>query len=369
MSGHHGTVTDPTNLHRMHAWEYADATARLAATGFIPDDVNKAALQLDDYTLWVLSDDSPITWEQLTSSGGGGAVVSVNALTGVVVLDPDDLDDTSTTNKFTTAAEITKLGGIETAADVTDAANVAAAGATMDAETSLAGHGYFLDEDAMTSDDATKVASQQSIKAYVDAQISGGATPDASDTVKGKVELATTAETTTGTDATRAVTPDGLHDMTSLAGAAWFLDEDNMASDSATKVSSQQALKAYVDTFKTTTINYIIDGAGVAITTGIKHDLVVDFACKVTAWTILGDISGSIVVDIWRDSYANYPPVVGDSMTTSEKPTLSSSTFNQDTSLNTGAGWTINAGDILRFNVDSATTVTKVTIALKVVRS
>lgn len=33
---------------------------------------------------------------------------------------------------------------------------------------------------------------------------------DASDTTKGKVELATAAETTTGTDATRAVTPDGL---------------------------------------------------------------------------------------------------------------------------------------------------------------
>ena len=35
-------------------------------------------------------------------------------------------------------------------------------------------------------------------------------TPDASLTVKGKVELATAVETTTGTDATRAVTPDGL---------------------------------------------------------------------------------------------------------------------------------------------------------------
>lgn len=69
----------------------------------------------------------------------------------------------------------------------------------------------------------------------------------ASDTVAGIVELATTAETTTGTDATRAVTPDGLHDMTSLAGAAWFLDEDDMASDSATKTASQQSIKAYVD--------------------------------------------------------------------------------------------------------------------------
>jgi len=70
----------------------------------------------------------------------------------------------------------------------------------------------------------------------------------ASDTTAGKVELATTAETETGTDATRAVTPDGLHDMTTLAGAAWFLDEDTMSSDSATKVASQQSIKAYVDT-------------------------------------------------------------------------------------------------------------------------
>ena len=45
--------------------------------------------------------------------------------------------------------------------------------ATMNADTSLAGNGYFLDEDTLTSDDATKVASQQSIKAYIDAQIAG----------------------------------------------------------------------------------------------------------------------------------------------------------------------------------------------------
>jgi len=36
--------------------------------------------------------------------------------------------------------------------------------------------------------------------------------PDASTTVKGKIEIATTAETTTGTDAVKAVSPDGLKD-------------------------------------------------------------------------------------------------------------------------------------------------------------
>lgn len=66
--------------------------------------------------------------------GGSGAVDSVNSQTGVVVLDADDIDDTSTTHKFTTASDISKLAGIEAGADVTDATNVNAAGAVMNSD-------------------------------------------------------------------------------------------------------------------------------------------------------------------------------------------------------------------------------------------
>lgn len=52
------------------------------------------------------------------ASIASGPAVSVNTKTGIIVLDPDDLDDTSTTNKFTTAAAITKLGTVATNADV-----------------------------------------------------------------------------------------------------------------------------------------------------------------------------------------------------------------------------------------------------------
>ena len=52
------------------------------------------------------------------SGGGGGAVDSVNGQTGVVVLDADDISDATTTNKFTSAADITKLSGIESGAEV-----------------------------------------------------------------------------------------------------------------------------------------------------------------------------------------------------------------------------------------------------------
>ena len=40
-----------------------------------------------------------------STGGGGGAVSSVNTQTGAVVLDADDIDDTSTTNKFVTSGE------------------------------------------------------------------------------------------------------------------------------------------------------------------------------------------------------------------------------------------------------------------------
>jgi hypothetical protein len=65
-------------------------------------------------------------------------VDSVNGATGTVVLDADDIDDTATTNKFTNQTDIDKLAGIEALADVTDATNVAAAGALMDGVAELA---------------------------------------------------------------------------------------------------------------------------------------------------------------------------------------------------------------------------------------
>jgi hypothetical protein len=120
----------------------------------------------------------------------------------------------------------------------------------------------------------------------------------ASDTAAGKVELATTAETTTGTDATRAVTPDGLHDMTSLAGAAWFLDEDDMVSDSATKVPSQQSTKAYIESELTTSF---VNDEGVpykiADTNGLDtwFETIADIKTTPVNILVIGDsIAGSI---------------------------------------------------------------------------
>jgi hypothetical protein len=97
----------------------------------------------------------------------------------------------------------------------------------------------------------------------------------------------------------------------------------------------------------------------------LKGYIEIPFACTITGWTLLADVSGSIVFDVWKDTYANYPPVVGDSITASAKPTISSAIKNQSTTL---TGWTISvtAGDILAFNVDSVSTIKKISMNLKV---
>ena len=120
---------------------------------------------------------------------GESPVQSVNTATGAVVLDADDIDDTLTSHKFVTASDITnlsnlsgtntgdqdlssyqlqptegafvdgdktKLDGIEASADVTDTANVEAAGALMDSEvTNLAQVKAFNSADYATAAQGT----------------------------------------------------------------------------------------------------------------------------------------------------------------------------------------------------------------------
>lgn len=115
-------------------------------------------------------------------------------------------------------------------------------------------------------------------------------------------------------------------------------------------------------------INFVIDGGGSAITTGIKGDVEIPFDCTIEQVTMLADQTGSIVVDLWKDTYANFPPTDADTITASAVPTISSATKSQDGTL---TGWTtaLSAGDVLRYNVDSASTVERVTIALRVRRN
>lgn len=107
-------------------------------------------------------------------------------------------------------------------------------------------------------------------------------------------------------------------------------------------------------------------GSGIAITTGIKGGVEVPEDCEIVGWTIVADQVGSIVVDVWKDTYANYPPTVADTIAGAEKPTLAAADKNQDLALGT---WTTacTEGDWIFFNVDSVATVQWVCVTLRVV--
>jgi len=87
---------------------YLDEDSRAIASGTLNSVSGVVTFTRDDATTFTLDLSDLLDDTNL--------VTSVAGKNGVVTLDADDIDDTSTTNKFTTAAEITKLSGIETGA-------------------------------------------------------------------------------------------------------------------------------------------------------------------------------------------------------------------------------------------------------------
>tara|TARA_B100001093_G_scaffold489384_1_gene527497 strand:- start:44 stop:1330 length:1287 start_codon:yes stop_codon:yes gene_type:complete len=135
-----------------------------------------------------------------------------------------------------------------------------------------------LDEDTFSSNSATKAATQQSIKAYVDTNLTAqdlDIAPDSGTeqsidldsetlTLAGGtgIDSSATSNTATFTVDSTVTTLAGTQTLTNktltsptltsavlntaISGTA-FLDEDDLDSNSATKLASQQSIKAYVD--------------------------------------------------------------------------------------------------------------------------
>ena len=101
--------------------------------------------------------------------------------------------------------------------------------------------GLVKDQDDMSSDSASHLATQQSIKAYVDATV------DTSEEVQDVVGAMFSSNTETFITVTYE-DGDGTIDL-----VVPVKDEDDMTSDSATHLATQQSIKAYVDTVAQTT--------------------------------------------------------------------------------------------------------------------
>ena len=159
------------------------------------------------------------------------------------------------------------------------------------ADTDSSGYGFVVDEDDMSSDSATKLPTQQSVKAYVDAEVA-------------------------------ASTPSGVVYETDTDASGWdfVLDEDDMSSDSATMLPTQQSVKAYVDSTALVTINsqtgttYTAlssdNGKLIVVNNGSAHTLTLPSLTEGTVITVFCQGAGGITFSASGTSFLGSSPSV-----------------------------------------------------------
>lgn len=151
------------------------------------------------------------------------------------------------------------------------------------------------------------------------------------------------------------------NDGGSMAGSANLTFNKATNTLAVTKVSTSSVIGT------TYAMEFVIDGGGSVITTGMKGYLQAVDAGTVTQWTIVGDTAGSISVDITSDPYSSFgsnTSLVG----VGTKPNIAAATKGQAAP----SGWTgtaITAGNFIGFSVSSVATVTKVTVILTITRT
>lgn len=285
-------ATDGTKLDGIESGAEANAVDSVnGATGDVSlgvDDLNDVTLTTPQSGQVLKYDGSAWVNDTDLAGDGGSTVTSVNTETGAVVLDADDIDDTATTNKFTSAAEATKLAGI--------------------AENATAN-----DTDADLRDRATHTGTQ-----------AASTISDFADTVNNNVTVGT---------------------IGNLA----------LANQANITVLQQQVA----------TIVFELDGGGASLPAGLTEEVPIGFAGTPVSWEVRADQTGDFVATISAASFANYPTMTAISGT--EQPSLASSRKAQDTSLTTWSGFA--AGDTLHIEVNSATSVQHVVVAVNVTRA
>lgn len=156
-----------------------------------------------------------------------------------------------------------------------------------------------------------------------------------------------------------------VNEAVSNGGSSYVATVDNPTTEPGVDPGWEAEWMLLAEVEKTAGITFTFDGNGYPLDTGIPRYWPVPYDCTITDMTLVADRFGSLVIDIWKDTFANHPPTDADSITSSSPPTLSSAIKGSDTTL---AGWTTSlaVGDVLAFNVDSCSLITFAALELRV---
>jgi hypothetical protein len=108
-------------------------------------------------------------------------------------------------------------------------------------------------------------------------------------------------------------------------------------------------------------IGMTIDGSGNAVTAGDKGSISIPYNAILNSVIMVADVSGLCIVDILKSNYTSYP--TSSSICSTSLPTISSANKSVDSNL-TGWDTNIQSGDILNFQVLSASNITKLNLTI-----
>lgn len=137
---------------------------------------------------------------------------------------------------------------------------------------------------------------------------------------------------------------------------------DGVAPEDSATVGQLETLENNLEvSLNLRTFGITIDGASNPITTGIKGYATIPYDCEILAWYVVADTVGSVEIDVWK---APSIPTGANSICGSDRPKLVSAQENQNETL---TAWSIvvTSGDVVAFNVVSASTVTRVNLVIK----
>ena len=143
-------------------------------------------------------------------------------------------------------------------------------------------------------------------------------------------------------------------------------DVDTVLATSSTEIMPS-TLKANL---KTGSCGVTFDGQGGVISNGRTAYVQIPYNGTLTSWTLVAAQSGSCTITVFKDTYANYPPVTPADNIYSVQPALASSIRNQNlTPTYVGSQATVAAGDWIGFTISGVTTVTWVNLSILITKT
>lgn len=355
-----GTITGVSGLGGGNV-TFADAAARAAA---VPTSIGQLGFQLDTFALYRSTGTSAGNWSPDFVSGQWTFNSNINVNSFINATDDintetdvnvgGDINVTGTYNGAIINGDlVNSTGNLNVGGNTAVTGTITGAGitgTTVTASTGFVGKGatQIFGNSAATSAGAPAATGQLAVQTDSGLLLRGTGTGAGNwsssfgfTIINASELIATEVNVTTLTAGTLA--GDG--------GSITDIDAGNIAAGTLANARLNANVTSGV-------ICFDIDGAGAAVATGIqKANISIPWACTITKVRVTSDVSATCEIDLLKDTAANFPPLAGDDITSTDSPKLTAQTYSEDTSL----GWTttaVAAGDFLKVNVianDNAT--------------